>query len=154
MHDLIPAIDASWPEAIGNMHIDAWREVYHVDGYDVIITEKPNEQVSGNQLFFINLGGYKPGHFEELHYKLIIAAPDMGAAIRSAKGSDFYKEMGFKGAESHVDDKYGVDVDEAYAVKDILPGEMKERYAINLVANEQGVADEQHIGYFKRSGFN
>jgi hypothetical protein len=75
----------------------------------------------GARLFFINLGGYKQGDFEEYHYKLVFAAADKGVAIQLAKQNAFYLHAGFKGAESHVDDKFGVDVDDCYEISDILP---------------------------------
>ena len=39
---LVPAIVQFWPEAQGKIHIDAWREVTHVDGYSVQVVEKKN----------------------------------------------------------------------------------------------------------------
>jgi len=36
LRDLVPEIQAFWPEP-HNIHIDAWREVNNVDGYDVKI---------------------------------------------------------------------------------------------------------------------
>jgi hypothetical protein len=57
---LVPAIIQFWPEAQGKIHIDAWREVTHVDGYSVQVVEKKTvENILPEKLFFINLGGYK-----------------------------------------------------------------------------------------------
>jgi hypothetical protein len=100
-------------------------------------------------LFFINLGGYKEHEFEECHYKIITAAKDKSEAVRRSKQTAFYKHCGFKGAESHVDDKYGIDVDDLHEIEDILPEEVKEKYSINLLAVDNGVKDELHIGYLK-----
>ena len=60
--DTIPSIKNFWPEAMGNIHVDAWREVTNVDGYQVQIFDKetshsPMAGNETNQLFFINLGG-------------------------------------------------------------------------------------------------
>ena len=66
------------------------------------------------QLFFINLGGYAKGVFEEAHHKILMATATKAEAIARAKQTDFYRTMGFKGATSHIDDKWGVDVDEGF----------------------------------------
>jgi hypothetical protein len=57
---------AFWPEAKGKIHIDAWREVTIVDNFSIEIVAK---KTVSNNLFFINLGGYKENEFEEYHYK-------------------------------------------------------------------------------------
>lgn len=149
--DLVPALLAFWPQAKKNLHIDAWREVTSVDGYTVQVyprAEAP-EQAEDVRLFFINLGGYKQGEFDEFHYKLIIAAPDKGAAIKRAKDTAFFRHTGFKGATAHVDDKYGVDVDDVYELTDILPEDIKKQYAIVLTKAEEDKEDELNLGYFR-----
>ena len=99
------------------------------------------------KLFFINLGGYKENEFEEYHYKIITAAKDKGEAIRKSKQTAFYKHCGFKSAESHIDDKYGIDVDDLHEIEDILPADVKEKYSINLSPDENAKPDELRIGY-------
>jgi hypothetical protein len=143
---LVPAIEAFWPEAKGRVHIDAWREVTYVDGFAVHVKPR-GEAPATNRLYFINLGGYKPGEFEEYHYKTIIAGPDKGAAVRRSKETAFYKHIGFKGAESHIDDKYGIDVDDAHEIADILPVGIKEEFALEVTSLPGGKEDELHIGY-------
>ena len=151
---LVPAIEAFWPEANGRVHIDAWREVTYVDGYTVRVRERGGPAKAAalaaaatNRLYFINLGGYKPGEFEEYHYKTIIAGPDKGAAIKRSKETTFYKHIGFKGAESHIDDKYGIDVDDAHEIADILPAGVKEKFVLEVMPSPGGKDDELHIGY-------
>src|SRR5688572_19507954 len=82
LKELLPDIMRFWPEAGGRIHIDAWREVTQVDGYTVSIMSREEAGASSNsavpKLFFINLGGYKPGEFEEFHYKMLAAAVDKG----------------------------------------------------------------------------
>jgi len=156
LKSLVPGIVASWPEAEGKIHIDAWREVTAVDGFTITVKEKntdaaevkPGENNSP-KLFFINMGGYKQNEFEEYHYKMLTVAKDKGAAIQQAKQTAFYKHTGFKTAESHIDDKYGVDVDDIYAIEDILPDALKQQYTLIISPNAEAVADEIHLGYFK-----
>ena len=150
LKDLIPAFHAFWPEAKGKMHVDGWREVSNVNGYEVAVTKKSdNSNTSSTQLFFINLGGYKKDEFEEFHYKLVIAADELTKAIQLAKQTAFFKHTHFEGAASHIDDKYGIDVDDMYKVEDILPCVMKDNYSITLTKKEQLETDPVHLGYFK-----
>lgn len=139
-----------WKEAEGEIHIDGWREVQNADGYKIEIIPK-DEMVSSSteKLFFINLGGYKQNEFEEFHYKLLTVSADKGLAMQKAKQTAFYKHVGFKGATSHVDDKYGVDVDDVYEIKDILLPQFKENFSISISKNEDGKEDILHLGYLK-----
>ncbi len=140
-----------WPGV--KIHIDSWREVAVVNNYKLQISERSETEGAINEeeaikLFFINLGGYKPGDMEEYHYKLISAAKDKGTAIAEAKATAFFKHTGFKGARSHVDDKFGIDVDDLHNIADILPERHKRNYKIELLPQETPLAeDELHIGY-------
>ncbi len=154
LRSLIPDILNHWPEANGAIHLDGWQQLQYANGYEITVRERsagattPDSDV---RLFFINLGGYKPGEFEEYHYKMVVAATDKSSAIKLAKDTAFYKHTGYKGAESHIDDKYGIDVDDAYAIDDILPAYIKEKYAIELRRINQVMENELHIGYFQLS---
>ena len=147
LKDLKSQIVNAWPEVKGNIHIDAWREVKHVNGFEISIAPKGVSSPQTERLFFINLGGYKPNEFEEYHYKMIIAAIDKNEAIKAAKRSAFYKHTGFSGAVSHIDDKYGIDVDDIYTIQDILTPELKSKYSIILTKEEGDTEDEMHLGY-------
>ncbi len=151
LKDLMPQMILFWKEAEGKIHIDAWRQITHIDDYEIKITERNSIASANNKakLFFINLGGYKPNEFEEYHYKVLTAAADKGEAVRNAKQTAFYKHCGFENAVSHVDDKYGIDVDDLYEIEDILPGNAKAKYCIQLSSSSQNTADELHIGYLK-----
>ena len=151
--ELLPDIINFWPEARGRLHIDAWREVTKVDGFSVQVVAGLN---GGNatQLFFINLGGYKPGEFEEFHYKMIVAATDKGQAVQQSKQTAFFRHTGFKGATAHIDDKYGVDVDDLHAIRDILPPQTKAQHSLLIQTAAPGLPeDEVHLGYFKLDSF-
>ena len=153
LQNLVPDILTFWPEP-PKIHIDAWREVTEVDGYSIRLVSKENKPGKKNvQLFFLNLGGYKENEFEEYHYKMLVVANDKSDAIQQAKASAFYKHTGFKGADSHIDDKYGVDVDDVYEIADILRGTAKEKYSIHVTPKNSPIEDEIHLGYFKLSMF-
>jgi hypothetical protein len=149
---LVPQVKAFWPEAL-KLHFDAWREVTRVDGHNIRVTEKDQTTIiepASLHLFFLNLGGYKKDEFEEFHYKMIVVAADKGEAIQKAKETAFFRHTGFKGATSHLDDKYGVDVDDLVEIQEILPFEMKERYTLVIQKDSNDeVEDEIQLGYFK-----
>ncbi|MEO6721093.1 MAG: DUF1543 domain-containing protein [Ferruginibacter sp.] len=148
--ELVPAIIDFWPEANGKLHLDAMREVLQVGEYDIGVQIKETAikpAISEAKLFFINLGGYKRDEFEEFHYKMIVACKDKGEAITESKQTAFYKHVGFAGAPSHVDDKFGVDVDDLYQIEDILPPGIKEKYSIVLTKRTEIKNDAVKLGY-------
>lgn len=151
--DLVPAIKAFWPEAKSNIHVDAWREVTQVNGYRVQVKPKTELNISTDsstvQLYFINLGGYKVGEFDEFHYKMLVAAPSIGDATKQARQSAFYKHTGFKGAESHIDDKFGIDVDELMLVNELLSDSLNQEFSLQITSGYTGPEDEMHLGYFQ-----
>jgi hypothetical protein len=80
---------------------------------------------------------------------MLTIATDKGIAIQKAKQTAFYKHTGFDGATSHIDDKYGIDVDDAYEIEDIFPWHLKEKYEIRITKTESEEEDELHLGYLK-----
>jgi len=154
--ELLPDMIAFWPEALGKIHIDCWREVTSVDGYAIEIVPKEMPLESPEKLFFLNLGGYKENEFEEYHYKMLAVSETLSLATKSSKQTAFYKHYSFKnetskGATSHIDEKYGVDVDDAYNVQDILSPAYKEKYQLKITPAAEITEDVLHIGYVKIS---
>lgn len=157
LKELIPHIKKFWSEAKGNIHIDAWREVTQVNNHSIAVIERPfastgfdnlsDEKAVEEKLFFINLGGYKAEEFDEFHYKLLAIAKTSGEAIQQAKQTAFYKHIGFKGAASHIDDKYGIDIDDVYNIKEILSPNFKELYSLEIKEAKQKEEDKMHLGY-------
>jgi hypothetical protein len=100
-------------------------------------------------LFFINLGGYKENEFEEYHYKILAVGESLSDVTKKAKDSAFYKHCGFKGATSHIDDKFGIDIDDAFKVREILQPIFTNQFEIQITPNPNAVEDQLHIGYLK-----
>jgi hypothetical protein len=148
---LLPEMQAFWPEAAEIMHIDAWREVTAVDGYQINITQKITEPAKGPKLFFINLGGYQANKFEEQHYYVLTVKENRAQALKQAKETLFYRQNQIPGGVSHIDDRYGIDVDDLYEIADILSAQQKEKYSIVLTPAADMPADELHLGYLKIS---
>lgn len=150
LKDLIPDMKKFWPEAKGQIHIDVWREVTIVDNFTINVVPKTENASNENQLFFINLGGYKPNEFEEFHYKILAVGQQMSDAVKKSRETTFYKHCGFAGATSHVDDKFGVDVDDLYNVKEILELDLKQKFELQITKSETPIPDDElHIGYLK-----
>ena len=80
---------------------------------------------------------------------MLVACENKSVAIQQAKATAFYKHTGFKGAASHIDDKYGVDVDDIFEIEDILPAHIKEKYKIVLSPTDITTEDEVNLGYFR-----
>lgn len=146
---LIPAIHEFWPEAKGHIHLDGWRAVTKVGKYAIEVVDAAATLTNEVHLYFINLGGYSPLVFDELHHKILAVGNTMAAATAEAKKTAFYTTNGFKGAASHIDDKYGVDIDDVVLVKDILTKAIKSKYQLKLTHAPDAQDDELHIGYFK-----
>ncbi len=148
LSELVPAMENFWKEANGKMHVDVWREVNYVDGYEISVspyTISPEKRQW--KLFFVNLGGYKPDQFDEFHYKQLVVAEEIAEAIALAKKTVFWKHH----ISSHIDDKYGLDVDDVYDVEDLLSDDFKSKYQLNIRPTVQQDADSLHIGYLKFS---
>lgn len=150
IQELVEDIKAYWPDAGSKLHIDAWRKVTKVGGHSIKVIPKTNSTKSA-RLYFLNLGGYKPKEFEEYHYKMLCVNTSQAEAVNQAKKSTFYKHYGFEGAVSHIDDKYGIDVDDIYNVEDILPAKYKIAYELLITPENSAEEDEYHIGYLKLS---
>lgn len=152
--DLKSDLNKFWPDS-GGLHIDAWREVSQVDSYRISIAPKNAVDHSEHrlQLYFINLGGYVEHEFEELHHKLLVVAPSVSAAIKTAKQSAFFKQTStatIAGA-AHVDDKFGFDIDEVQQVENILPIDQQQHYELSIAELPDGAKDAVQLGYLKFS---
>ena len=154
--ELIDDINQHWPEVRNKWHIDSYRAISKVDNYAIKLVESSSQVECGSdlKLFFINLGGYQRGSFEEFHYKLLIVAATQADAIKQAKQSQFYKQFTYEdkdspfNAASHIDDKFEVDIDDIYNVNDLISNV---RLLIEPMANDShelvNADDKEYVGY-------
>ena len=148
--ELTPNMKQFWPEAKGKIHIDAWQKVTFIDGYSIEIVEKNDSILTKEKLFFINLGGYKENEFEEYHYKVLTVAKNKAEAIKNSKKTTFFKHCGFEGpGASHIDDKFGIDIDDIYRINDVLSDKFKLKFQLKITKVENGIEDKKYIGYLK-----
>lgn len=157
VNELIADINNHWPEVKNKWHIDSYRAISKVDNYAIKLVESNIQAECANdlKLFFINLGGYQQGSFEEFHYKLLIVADSQADAVKQAKQSEFYKQFTFKdkaspfNAASHVDDKFEVDIDDIYNVNDLISNVkiIIEPLARALDKSINVIEDKKYVGY-------
>ena len=157
VNELIADINNHWPEVKNKWHIDSYRAISKVDNYAIKLVESNIQAECANdlKLFFINLGGYQQGSFEEFHYKLLIVADSQADAVKQAKQSEFYKQFTFKdkaspfNAASHIDDKFEVDIDDIYNVNDLISNVeiIIEPLVRALDEAISMVEDKEYIGY-------
>jgi hypothetical protein len=67
-----------------SLHLDCWGAVEQADGYDLELSTIPPTE-GQRKLYFVNLGGYDPAQFSELHRNILIVADDSDAAKQRAK---------------------------------------------------------------------
>ena len=157
VNELIADINNHWHEVKNKWHIDSYRAISKVDNYAIKLVESNIQAECANdlKLFFINLGGYQQGSFEEFHYKLLIVADSQADAVKQAKQSEFYKQFTFKdkaspfNAASHIDDKFEVDIDDIYNVNDLISNVkiIIEPFARALDKSINVIEDKKYVGY-------
>lgn len=102
IEDTYEQLMMKWFGTPQGLHVDSWVELRVIDGHQVSLsTTKPD---SPKKLFFINLGGYLPGQFTEIHANtLIVAESEREVKARA-------KEELMKNVQTvHTDDLYDVD---------------------------------------------
>lgn len=175
LSETIESVNQHWPAVKNNWHLDAWREVKRVGDYQILLSigsfskdgwSKDNiladDRVDnkldsqGKQLYFVNLGGYLPGQFEEFHYKTLVVAETLGKATAQVKKTAFYQDYTFDNvdiaksgmATSHVDDKHQLDLDDIHCVADLLPNDVALTIQLLTEHEKNQLPDDAlHIGY-------
>ncbi len=170
LSETIESVNQHWPAVKNNWHLDAWREVKRVGDYQILLSKDnaladnilADDRVDnkldsqGKQLYFVNLGGYLPGQFEEFHYKTLVVAETLGKATAQVKKTAFYQDYTFDNvdtaisgvATSHVDDKHQLDLDDIHCVADLLPKDVALTIQPLTEDEKNQLPDDAlHIGY-------
>ena len=170
LSETIESVNQHWPAVKNNWHLDAWREVKRVGDYQILLSKDnaladnilADDRVDnkldsqGKQLYFVNLGGYLPGQFEEFHYKTLVVAETLGKATAQVKKTAFYQDYTFDNvdtaisgvATSHVDDKHQLDLDDIHCVADLLPKDVALTIQPLTEPEKNQLPDDAlHIGY-------
>jgi hypothetical protein len=77
IEDCHEALIAEWWGSAESLHLDAWGPLEWADGHRIEIGAGGATDM---RLWFLNLGGYDPADFTELHRNLFIVAPDWRSA--------------------------------------------------------------------------
>ena len=78
------ALRRQWWGTPKSLHLDCWGAVEQADGFDVRLERAP--QVGTNRLYFLNMGGYQPDQFEELHKNvLLVGETQQEVLVRAMK---------------------------------------------------------------------
>jgi len=124
--DAFPILVARWFGIKASLHVDAYTVLRWADGWDVTLSREPS--AAEERLYFVNLGGYRPDDFAELHKFGLFVATSAGEAKAKAKASlltDVSKQ--------HRDDQ--MLVDECLLLADV------QGFHIHLKANPRGRPD-------------
>ena len=180
LSETIESVNQHWSAVKNNWHLDAWREVKRVGDYQILLSKNSfstdglskdkaladnrfeDDRVDNKldsqdkQLYFVNLGGYLPGQFEEFHYKTLVVAETLGKATAQVKKTAFYQDYTFDNvdtaksgvATSHVDDKHQLDLDDIHCVADLLPRDVALTIQPLTEDEKNQLSDDAlHIGY-------
>ena len=115
IEDTIPELKRQWFGTRRGLHIDSYRKVRAVDGYQVSISRDSSASADQTmKLWFVNLGGYSPSEMAEQHrFGLVVARPTQAAKARA-------KKHWLDGLEQiHKDDLHPLEPDAA--IDDLLP---------------------------------
>src|ERR1700761_7965099 len=82
--DCFDDLRRQWWGDPASLHLDCWGAVEQADGHDIALSAEPGADAV-KKLFFVNLGGYAPSEFTELHRNVLIVAADESSAKAKAK---------------------------------------------------------------------
>jgi len=83
IEDTYDALKAGWWGTAESLHLDCWGELTSADGYNIVLRDTPPAP-GEDKLWFVNLGGYDPDDFSELHKNVFIVAPTKSKAKAKA----------------------------------------------------------------------
>jgi hypothetical protein len=96
--DTYPELRRQWWGIPKSLHIDCWAEIAHADGFDLTLKSEPF--TGSERLYYVNLGGYDPAEFAEMHKNVFVVANSVGKAkAKAIKSVQDWREL-------HRDDMY------------------------------------------------
>lgn len=130
-----PALHAQWWGTSKSLHIDCWAELSQADGYRIAL--KPEPFLGPERLFYVNLGGYEPQQFTELHQNVfVVAETESKAKVKALKGVRHWNSF-------HKDDMY--EAEQCFAL-DAAAAE--QRLHIHLTKIDDAAPPPFICGYF------
>ncbi len=116
------------------LHVDSWVELTIVDGYRISLNTSQQPAEQDRKLYFINMGGYEPGQFTELHANAFAVARSEEEVKKRAKAELL---VGMQAV--HTDDLY--DVDDCLEVTEV------DGHYLNLEPTDEKQAFNPNNGY-------
>jgi len=134
LEDTFPELREQWLGKISGLHIDSYKSIKYVDGYEIVISKSNKDNLislkkENLKLWFVNLGGYNPKKmYEEHEFNLIVAKK----AFEAKKKAKISWETNLK--HKHNDDYSGINYFEQ--VDDLHPIKLK-NWEINLIPDPE-----------------
>lgn len=83
IEDTYEELRQSWWGDPQSLHLDCWGILKSTDTHNIVLKDQPSS--SSEKLYFVNLGGYDPGLFTELHKNVFVVAENAAEAKIKAK---------------------------------------------------------------------
>jgi hypothetical protein len=84
LEDTVPELKRTWWGTSESLHMDCWGELVSADGHDIHLKATP--YTGADKVWFVNLGGYDPADFTELHKNVFVVAPtESKAKVRALR---------------------------------------------------------------------
>ena len=139
IEDTFPDLRKQWLGNKSGLHIDSYKCIKYVEGYEIVISKSKKESILSSQkenlsLWFVNLGGYNPKKMYEEHEFNIIVAKKSFEAKKKAKAK----------WESNLEKKHNDNCSSMYyleKVDDIQPIKIK-NWEINLISDFKKRSDK------------
>ena len=122
-----------WFGSPDGLHVDAWAVLDRVPGYRIELVRGAPAQ--GPKLYFVNIGGYRPGEFGERHALAFYAGPSPAGVKARAR-----REL--------LPGKDSVNRDDLHAIDDLIEVSPGEGWALRLIADTEAGAAQVTNGYF------
>ena len=149
IEDTYDSLRSDWFGNLKGLHIDSYKKINYVDGYKInlrkIKNEKPKNNkflkanLSQNNLWFVNIGGYDPSSMQEKHEFGLVVAKSSLEAKNKAKSKWL---TGYK--KKHKDDTFSlknfITLDDCELIKNICNWEI-ELSLSNKVIKENNYPD-------------
>ena len=90
IEDTYDALRRDWFGEVEGLHIDSYKKIKYIDGYDVKLSNFETNKIKNKQLinkmnpkvnlWFVNIGGYRPNCMQEKHeFGLVVASSKLEA---------------------------------------------------------------------------
>ena len=129
LEDTFPELRAQWIGKTSGLHIDSYKCIKYIDGYQIIISKYNKNNLNYTKredltLWFINLGGYNPKKMYEEHEFTLVVAKKAVDAKKKAK-TNWETTLKSKHNDDHSSIKDFKEVDNLHPIKKIKNWEIK-----------------------------